>query len=242
MDAILIKPSGGRSFAEVLGDLKTKAKPEDSGTVVKSIRRTQNGDVLLELGKPGDKAGFAASLKAALGDKGTVRSLDPKTSVEIRDLDGLSSETEVAEAIRKALPELKEGGAAPKIWLTKPNRSEQRTAVVQLGEKAANKLLSLQHLRVGWVSCRIRRRVEVPRCFRCLGYGHSSRNCGGPDRGKNCLRCGGVGHERKGCTAVSCFLCKEKGGTGESLKHIPGTGRCGAFKAALDQAKARASR
>ncbi|KAG8295684.1 hypothetical protein J6590_074797 [Homalodisca vitripennis] len=70
----------------------TKAKAEDTATVVKSIRRTQNGDVLLEPGNSADKANFAASLKAALREKGAIRELDPKFSVEIRDLDGLSTE------------------------------------------------------------------------------------------------------------------------------------------------------
>ncbi|KAG8269981.1 hypothetical protein J6590_095246 [Homalodisca vitripennis] len=68
----------------ILGELRAKAKPE-SEIVIKAIRRTQNGDVLLELGKSKDKAAFAESLKKALGDKGSVRSLNPKVSIEIRD-------------------------------------------------------------------------------------------------------------------------------------------------------------
>lgn len=240
-EAILIKPLGGRSFADVLGDLKTKAKPEDHQTVVKSIRRTQGGDVLLELGKSADKAGFTACLKEALGNKGAVRELDPKSSVEVRDLDGLSTEKDVVEAIKKAVPDVSEEAAGLKVWLTKPNRSQQRMAVVELREKLANKLLSLQHLRVGWVNCRLRRRVVVPRCFRCLGYGHSSRNCRGPDRSKNCLRCGDEGHKRKDCAKTCCFLCKERGLGGNALGHIPGSGKCSDFKAALEQTKGKAS-
>lgn len=99
--AILIKTLGGRSFAEVLGQIKTEAKPEQRDTVIKFIRRTQNGDVLLDLGKSKDKPGFTAALKNALGYKGSTRALYPKTSVEIGDLEGLSSESGISEAIKK---------------------------------------------------------------------------------------------------------------------------------------------
>ncbi|XP_046661608.1 uncharacterized protein LOC124354883 [Homalodisca vitripennis] len=225
-EAILIKPLGGRSFADVLGQIKTQAKPEETETTIKSIRRTQNGDVLLELGKSRDKDGFAASLKTALGDKGSIRTLQPRCSVEIRDLDALSTEDEVIKALKKALPELPGEAGGLKVWLTKPNRSQQRMAIAELGEKHANKLLSLQHLRVGWVSCRLKQRVIVQRCYRCLAFGHSSRTCRGPDRSFNCLRCGDQGHKKKDCTSsLSCFLCKETGSAGNALGHLPGSGK-----------------
>jgi len=239
-EAILIKPLGGRSFADVLGQIRTKAKPEETDTIIRSIRRTQNGDVLLELGKSKDRDGFAASLKTALGDGGAIRALEPRCSIEVRDLDALSTEDEVAGAVKAALPDSKIATEGLKVWLTKPNQRQQRMAVVELSEKHANKLLSLQHLRVGWVSCRLKRRVVVQRCFRCLGYGHSSRNCGGPDRSANCLRCGGQDHKRKDCTStLSCFLCKETGSSGGVHGHMPGSGQCGVFRAALEQAKGK---
>ncbi|XP_054280004.1 uncharacterized protein LOC128998059 [Macrosteles quadrilineatus] len=238
-EAILINLLGGRSFAEVLGRLKSKAKPEETDTIVKSIRCTQNGKVLLELGKSGDRVAFAAKVREALGDHGTVQELEPRTSVEIRDLDGLSTEAEVREAINKAIPDIQNADSL-KVWLTRPNRSEQRIAIAEMRNQDASKLLNLTHLRIGWVNCRLRRRVVVPRCFRCLGFGHSSRNCKGPDLSKNCFRCGGSGHNRKNCTAAErCFLCAKKGQKDASLGHIPGAGRCSVFKAALDLEKAR---
>lgn len=41
-----------------------------------------------------------------IGDKGFIRALDLKSSVEIQDLDVLSSEKDVFESIQKALLEL----------------------------------------------------------------------------------------------------------------------------------------
>ncbi|KAG8316946.1 hypothetical protein J6590_037291 [Homalodisca vitripennis] len=98
---------------------------------------------------------FTGRLRAVIGNKWTVRTLVPKASVEIRDLDlGLSwsSETHL------------------RTWLPKPNRIQHWLAVLELRKTHANRLLALQHLRV---SCRIRRRVIVPRCSRSLGFWHA---------------------------------------------------------------------
>lgn len=42
-------------YAEILGIIRTKVNPEDCGTEVRRIRKTNNGGVLLELGKFGDQ-------------------------------------------------------------------------------------------------------------------------------------------------------------------------------------------
>lgn len=48
-EAILIKPVWGRSFADILDQIKTKAKPEQKEMVIYSIKHTWNEDVLLNL-------------------------------------------------------------------------------------------------------------------------------------------------------------------------------------------------
>lgn len=51
LEALLIKRTRGKSYADVLRDIKSKVKSEETQTDIKSIRPTRNGDVLLELGK-----------------------------------------------------------------------------------------------------------------------------------------------------------------------------------------------
>lgn len=63
MEAILIKPlGGGRSFNDVQGQIKNKAKPEQTKAVIKSINRTQNGYVLIKWEILNDKALKAPSI------------------------------------------------------------------------------------------------------------------------------------------------------------------------------------
>ncbi|KAG8304804.1 hypothetical protein J6590_085729 [Homalodisca vitripennis] len=129
---VLYRSSGGRSYAEVLVDLKTKANSEQTGTVVKSVRHTQNGDSLLELGKSEDKAAFNDIFKSALGEKGSIQAL-LKIVGEIWDHVRLSTEFEVNEGIRKAVPEL---GAKSAV-----------DSGAELSYKIASKPLSHQHIK-----------------------------------------------------------------------------------------------
>lgn len=235
-DALLIKPAEGKTYAEVLKEIREKIKPEDTETEVNRIRQTRAGDILIELGdNTRDKMAFEAALNTVLQNKATTLHLEPKTSVEIRDLDSLSEENEIKEAI-----ELQIGKAIGdiRIHLTKANARGLKAAIVQLSIKGADELVREGFLKVGWVRCRVRRRVEVPRCFRCLAYGHTSGICKGPDRSKLCFKCGGLGHLAVTCTEESsCMLCLDRKYALEACRHLPGSGGCLVFREALEQAR-----
>lgn len=65
--AVLIKPSEGKSFAELFKDIKAKVKPDELGAEIKSVRKTAKGDVLLHLGsKTKDCAQFSKAVKEAV--------------------------------------------------------------------------------------------------------------------------------------------------------------------------------
>lgn len=237
LDAIVLKPAKGKSYADTLSTVRREVQPEAYGVDIASIRRTRAGEVLLELRKSSadSRAAFSAALKAATGEASSVRQLVPRASLEIRDLDSCSSKEEVEEAVRRALAGY-EGYL--QVGLTRPNTREQVTAIVTIDESGAKTLMQTARVKIGWVNCRIRRRVEVPRCFKCLGYGHQSTRCAGVDRGKACFRCGEEGHKAAQCKAGPlCFLCPAIEGEPDSRRHMAGSGQCGTFRAALAQAK-----
>jgi len=112
----------------------------------------------------------------------TVTCLARKTEVEIVDLDEVTTTDEVLMALRKAihgddamLPE-DENVKVTDLWKTRNGR-QMATAVIP-----ADSFGKLNHIRVGWLQCRVRpRRLEPSQCFRCHGFGHVARNCSGPD-------------------------------------------------------------
>ncbi|GJQ68284.1 hypothetical protein Trydic_g16880 [Trypoxylus dichotomus] len=173
-------------------------------------------------------------LQEALWEKAQVSTLQLKLKLEFRDLDCLTTVEEVTEAIRKTLPNCE---TDPKVILTKVNSRQLKMALIEINEHYALELLKTARIKVGWVNSRIRKRVEVTRCYRCFGYGHRQATCFEPDRRKEklCMGCGEKCHLKKNCTnKPRCFLCSAE----NARDHIAGSGKCGVFRQALEKARA----
>lgn len=236
-EAVLIRPADGKTYADVLGEIRRNVKPEETETEIRCIRQTRAGDVLLELGhKSKNREAFSSAVKKAVGQAGDVRDLVPRVTLEIMDLDSLTTEDEVCQALQQDLEDIT---GEMKVSLTKINSRGQRMAIVELNEQEANKLLEKTRIKVGWINCRVRRRTLVTRCFKCLNFGHESRNCKGPNRENMCYKCGAEGHKAKTCTAqaIRCVLCSDLGVEQDQLSHAIGSGACHSFRQALEIAK-----
>ena len=77
----------------------------------------------------------------------------------------------------------------------RPSLRGQMTALDNTDPATAEELLDKARVQIGWVNCRIRERVTVQRCFKCLGYDYPKAKCGGPDSSNNFLHCVESGHE-----------------------------------------------
>ena len=103
-----------------------------------------------------------------------------------------------------------------KVSLTRKPFRGTRKAFVRLKEARALTLLKATHMKIGSISCRVRKRTEISRCYRCLGFGHMAADCRGPDRSRSCWR---------------CYLCTARDEKPRD-DHISGTMRCAAFREA----------
>ncbi|XP_053976365.1 uncharacterized protein LOC128875066 [Hylaeus volcanicus] len=235
--AVLLKPAEGATYASIVGAIRRLVRPEEADTEVRQIRRTREGAVLLELGRCGDSARFQSALRTAVGDTAAVRGLKPRATIEILDLDCVTTSGEVMDAVARVTGESPE---EIRVSVLATNHRELRKAVVELGEGAAVKLLAAAKLKIGWVNCRIRRWTEVQRCFRCLGYGHTRRECKGPDRSNACRRRGKDGHKAAACEATPhCHLCA--GIKDATTDHYAGSGKCRIFREILAAKKGKPS-
>ena len=81
-----------------------------------------------------------------------------------------------------------------RVSLTKrPYRGVRKAYVLLEGAKAL-KLLKVAHIKIGWVSCRVRRKTGINRRYVYLGFGHMAADCRGQDRSMSCWKCGENGH------------------------------------------------
>ncbi|XP_035742778.1 uncharacterized protein LOC118450898 [Vespa mandarinia] len=235
-DATLLKPAQGKSYADVVGVIHHRFKNSASGVDIRSVRQTRTGGVLIELMKTtvDIRASFAETLRKEVGETSSITELDPRTTLEIRDCDCCTSSIEVEEALKRTLR-----GYAGKIVIkiTNPNAGQQRLVLVKIEEEATAQLLKAGQVLIGSICCRVRRRAEVRRGFRCLDYGQYSASCKGSDRSKVCYYCGSTGHKIKECkvSEPTCFLCSKSGV--ETRKHLAGSRACKAFQEALATAK-----
>ncbi|XP_037957889.1 uncharacterized protein LOC119687587 [Teleopsis dalmanni] len=194
---------------------------------MRAVRKTMSGAILLELDK-GTKASleFCEKIRSALQETVRVTGLTPTTTIEIRDLDALTTTAEVEEAVKRILPN---GIDRLKAMVTKPNNRELVRACVQLPTIAAEKLLEAGSITIGWIIAKMRMRTETKRCFRCHGVGHIQRNCKGPDRTTLYIKCGEPEHKLKDCAnPPKCCICSDAGL--KTIDHIAASGKCTSVK------------
>ena len=165
----------------------------------------------------------------ANGTSRSVHHLVPTVEVEILDIDLTVEAKDIAEVVWSCLRE--EPSSCVEVSLTKRPFRGIRKAFVKMEEARALKLLEATHIKIGWVSCRVRRKTEIKRCYRCLGFGHMAADCRGPDHSRSFWKCGEEGHTAGTCTRNPwCYLCTIR-------DHIPGTMRCVAFRVAAPNRK-----
>lgn len=174
-------------------------------------------------------------LEEALGTGAKVRALSHVVTVQIRDLDEITTAGEVSEAL-KAHFQLGEDITESSIRLWKTFAGTQ-TAEFRLQAEDAQKLLMRGKIKVGWTVNAIKaiekERTEAQRCYRCMGLGHLAKQCKGEDRSKCCRNCGQEGHKAKTCrNEAKCLLC-----TGENNKHETGGRKCPVYKEAATKSR-----
>lgn len=229
-EAVAVRVTGQQSYAEVLRSLKTEVNPATYGVKIRGIRRTRNGELLMELEKGSGKTReLRNALANVLSEKATVRVMSQSVTVEICDLDEATEEAEVVDAILACTKDSEVcEREAIKIRAIRKSYGETQRAIITLPAKIADQLLHLGRIKIGWVLCRVRERIQVTKCFRCFGFGHIATNCKGPDRSNLCRKCGKEDHQSKDCSREPhCVVCHENKMPGG---HVIGSSSCESFK------------
>ncbi|XP_025200584.1 uncharacterized protein LOC112598372 [Melanaphis sacchari] len=200
--AILVE-TGKSEFPELVKKIRGGVNREVTGDHIVGIRQTKAGSLLIEL--KGDQQQIEvvrAEVSRTARENVEIRSLHQKTMVEIRDLDQWSDSEEVAGAVAF---ETGINRDAIKVVSVRKRFGGTQPAMVLVPSAACKKMLAHCRIRVGLVNCRVRLGGSRIRCFKCLSFGHMSKECKGPDRSSCCRRCGSTGHRAAGIVCICMF-------------------------------------
>jgi hypothetical protein len=229
-EAIIIKKTGEASYAEMLRKLKADPSLNDFGNHVKKIRRTQQGELLLEVeGKASaSMPEYRGAIEESLREMAAVRTGAQRMAVICGGMD----EATTTEELHSCLVSQFEGILVnpDDVRGLRKMRDGTQVATVMLSVNDAIAVLKKGSVTVGWSRCRITQDTRPTRCFRCLGYGHRAIHCKATDHSDCCLRCGERGHKAKGCDRPPrCLICCDN----VDRNHPTGGFKCPTYKGSV---------
>lgn len=232
-DAIAIEIKDGKTemtYSDVLKKIKSDPKLKELGEQVARIRKTRKGEMLIEFrtDTAAKSTTYKEMVEKTVGEVATVKTLTQEVVVECLNMDEVTTEDDFRTALKTQL-ELEDGQCEGPIRMRKAYGATQ-IGSIKVALPVANKILEKGKLKVGWSICPLRVPQQPLRCYKCMSFGHQSKNCQGADRSKACWRCGVDGHQAKDCKGEpKCLLCTDEG----SNKHATGSFSCKAYKEAV---------
>lgn len=207
----------GKTYAELLKEVKKEVDISKIGVGIKKIRKTGKGDLTLTVeGGKVEANVLSQEIKNKLENL-DVTTRSNATTVYIMGMDITTTKNDVKVALTR---ETKVEEREIEIKAIRPGKYEDSTAIVELPREVARTLINVGTIKVGWVKCAVREKVVVLRCYNCLEFGHRSKNCeANKARSEECINCGETGHRAKECkNNPYCARCKKSGHRSDHIK------------------------
>nr|CAH7739584.1 unnamed protein product [Callosobruchus chinensis] len=213
-DKIIVK-ANGKSYADLLRDVKSRVDIEAENIKVKSVKKTAKGDLLMEVVGSCNAERLKKVIKENMGDAQTIHRANGMV-LHLTDIDADVGETKVKKAVEKVFSGM---SINVEVSAMRPMNNGNLATTIRVNKEVGEKLAQIGKLQIGWTLCNVRKRVHIPRCFRCLMFGHRTGDCKGEDKSTLCINCGKPGHVAKACNASPfCTTCKCEGHRADQFK------------------------
>lgn len=209
---------------------------------MKNVRRIQGNGVLVETTRKADISTLMANekLKAAGLIVGAPPKRNPRLIVyEVPQAD--SNEAILSAIIEQNLSGTQQTTARNqlKIAFRSGDRTREKCNIVlEASKETRDYLIQKERLYVGWNCCRVNDYIAATRCYKCHGYGHTTKYC--KAQSEVCGHCSLQGHGFKECPNKSrpatCASCQK---AGKNSNHSVKSNTCPAYISAINQVLSR---
>ncbi|KAI8117567.1 Gag polyprotein [Lucilia cuprina] len=205
--AMIISANGENTYADILRKIKADPNLQNFGENVRRVRRTQKGELLLEINSynKDETVEFNELVGKSLAGSAEIKTKISETLIECKDLDEVTTKEDICTALKNQLnaPALEESV----VKHIRKAYGGTQIAKISLPDEVAQKALKLGKLKIGWSVCRVRQPIVLKRCFKCLEFGHIANSCKSSfDRSKLCRKCGEENHIAKDCTSEAKYM------------------------------------
>lgn len=220
---ILIK-SKGRTYADMVRQIKQNVDIEQTKVDIKRMIKTNKGDLMIEVAGGGGKAKtLGEEIKRKTDEEPIISTKE--IILNITDIDVTISKEELDGEIRRNFQDM--GSDDLRLLSIRPDGRGNQRATIALKKELALKIIDIGRIKIGWTYSRVRKRINIERCFKCLEHGHIAAACKGVDRSSLCIKCGKEGHKANGCQNESfCTTCDVEG-------HSAGQTKCPHFRSLI---------
>ncbi|KAL4100827.1 hypothetical protein QTP88_020856 [Uroleucon formosanum] len=159
-DVFIVK-AGVIKYSEMLKKIKNGKEVQSLGDSISAVSETRSGHLRVVLNrKASDTEELSKAITRAIGDETICTKLTDSIRIEIRDVDEEATEEEIVQAILKST----ELSTSATVLHTRKAGRGTKIVTVSVPTSTAHTLASTR-LRVGYVNCRVRRKIElqVPR-------------------------------------------------------------------------------
>lgn len=200
---VIIKPkANAQSSNQTKSEISVAVDP--SKFPILNVRETKNGGLIVECKDKSEMDNFKNDVEQKLGNNYEITTPSGRTpKVKIIGMSDELTADKIAEQLLAQNEAIFSDGNFKVVKQFKAKKSFG--AKLEVDGAIFKRIVDAGRVLIGWDSCIVHEAFDIMRCYNCLGFHHTAKNC---KLAKACIKCG-LEHESKNCQSIteSCINC-----------------------------------